>query len=67
MVISHAVKICGLQNNISKGLQLLRLLYTNNREINQNIIVDILMNETHYFLRTHLKIHANINYHVRFL
>lgn len=64
--MSNAIKICGVMNKISKGLKLIHQLYTYGKKMDHNIIIDIFMNQTCYFLRTRSISQSDINYHVHF-
>lgn len=66
LVLSHAIKMCGVQNKIDKGFELMFILYKNNNTIDQNIVVDILMNQMCYFLRTNPSLNIEKHYCVRF-
>ncbi|XP_060840464.1 amyloid protein-binding protein 2 isoform X2 [Rhopalosiphum padi] len=54
LVISHAVRVCSVLNKLSTARKLLNQLHTYEKEIDQNIHVDMLLNEACYSLKADL-------------
>lgn len=66
-VISHAIKVCSEFNKLKTAKKLIDQLRLYNREIDQNIHVDLLLNETYYSLKTNLAINSNFSHYVRII
>ncbi|KAL5242886.1 hypothetical protein ACI65C_010296 [Semiaphis heraclei] len=54
LVISHAIRVCSVLNKLSTAKKLINQLHTYEKEIDQNIYVDILLNEACYSLKADL-------------
>lgn len=65
LVISHAIKVCSVLNKLSTAKKLIDQLHTYDKEIDQNIHVDMLLNEACYSLKADLAADSICSYHVR--
>ncbi|CAI6343297.1 unnamed protein product [Macrosiphum euphorbiae] len=54
LVISHAIRVCSVLNKLSTAKKLINQLHTYEKEIDQNIYVDMLLNEACYSLKADL-------------
>eukprot|EP00102_Acyrthosiphon_pisum_P002584 XP_001944165.2 PREDICTED: amyloid protein-binding protein 2 isoform X1 [Acyrthosiphon pisum] len=54
LVISHAIRVCSVLNKLSTAKKLINQLHTYEKEIDQNIHVDLLLNEACYSLKADL-------------
>lgn len=60
------IKLCGIMNKISIGLKLMNHLYKYKKAIDQNVLADIIMNQSYYYLRSKLEDQSTENCFVRF-
>lgn len=67
LVISHAVRISSVLNKLSTGKKLIDQLHSYDREIDQNIHVDMLLNEASYLLKADLAKDSINSYYVSFV
>lgn len=65
LVISHAIKVCSNLNKLSTAKKLIDQLHTYDKEIDQNIHVDMLLNEACYSLKADLATDSIFSFHVR--
>lgn len=67
LVISHTIRICSALNKLSTAKKLIDQLHTYDKEIDQNIHVDMLLNEAYYSLKADLAQDSIDSYYVRFI
>lgn len=67
LVISHVIKVCSVLNKLSMAKKLIDQVYTYDKDIDQNIHVDMLMNEACYSLKADLAKDSIPSYYVRIL
>jgi len=65
LVISHAIRVCSVLNKLSTAKKLINQLHTYEKEIDQNIYVDMLLNEACYSLKADLAKDSINSYYVR--
>lgn len=67
LVISHAIRVCTKLNKFSTANNFIKQLHTFDKEIDDNINIEMVMNEASYFLHADLTKHNMSNYYVRFV
>jgi len=67
LVISHAIRVCSVLNKLSTAKKLINQLHTYEKEIDENIYVDMLLNEACYSLKADLAKDSINSYYVRII